>query len=115
MSESDLERLFAYWWRLLAGGEPEPEREYLFQPGRRWRFDFAFCPPRVAVECEGGVYVGGRHVRPAGFELDAEKYNAAALAGWAVLRFTGTMLERDPARCVAQVRQLLAQRSGAQP
>lgn len=55
---------------------------------RRWRFDFAWPGLRVAAECEGGIWTGGRHVRGAGYEADAEKYNAAALLGWVVLRFT---------------------------
>jgi hypothetical protein len=40
----------------------------------------------VALEVEGGVFSRGRHVRPAGFIADCEKYNAAAIAGWRVVR-----------------------------
>lgn len=63
-------------------------REMLFDPGRAWRFDFAFPAARLAVEIEGGAWSGGRHVTPRGFIADCEKYNAAAVAGWRVLRFT---------------------------
>lgn len=65
-----------------------PETEYRFHPPRRWRFDFAFPDEMVAVECEGGTWSNGRHVRGSGFEADAEKYNQAAIDGWMVLRFT---------------------------
>ena len=67
-------------------GYPEPAPEYPFHPARRWRFDLAFPAERVAVELEGGVRTGGRHTRPGGYEGDIEKYNAAALAGWVVIR-----------------------------
>lgn len=69
-------------------GLPEPVAEYAFAPSRRWRFDFAWPAARVAVECEGGTWSEGRHVRGDGFERDCVKYNEAALAGWLVLRFT---------------------------
>ena len=72
---------------LQAHGVDEPELEYQFHPTRKWRFDFAWPAVRLAVEVEGGVYGRGRHVRPSGFIKDCEKYNAAALAGWVVLRF----------------------------
>lgn len=65
-----------------------PEREVKFHPDRKWRFDFAWKKQKLAVEIEGGVYSGGRHIRPTGFEADCEKYNAAIALGWRVLRFT---------------------------
>lgn len=71
---------------------PACEREYRFKPPRKWRFDFAWPRQRVACEVEGGVYSGGRHTRGKGFEADCEKYNAAALDGWAVLRVTTGMV-----------------------
>jgi very-short-patch-repair endonuclease len=73
-----------------AGLNPEPE--FRFHPPRRWRFDLAFPDQKIAIECEGGIWSGGRHVRGSGFEKDVEKYNAAALLGWTVLRFTGRMI-----------------------
>jgi len=63
-------------------------REYRFSPPRRWRFDFAYPARMLAVEVDGGTWVQGRHNRGAGMKADAEKMNAAALAGWRVLRFT---------------------------
>ena len=62
--------------------------EYRFDAKRKWRFDFAWPQCRVALEVEGGVWTGGRHTRGAGFLRDIEKYNAAAVAGWTVLRCT---------------------------
>ena len=67
-------------------------KEYRFHPTRRWRFDYALPQHKVAVEVEGGVWTGGRHIRPKGFLGDVEKYNAAAVLGWKVLRVTPSQL-----------------------
>lgn len=84
-------------WQLHAVGLPEPTREHRFDARRRWRFDFAWPALKLAVEVEGVTYQGGRHQRVAGFAADAEKYNAAAVAGWTVLRFTGAMVRSGEA------------------
>ena len=64
-----------------------PEREYRFHPERKWRFDFAFPDKKLAVEIEGGIFSGGAHTRGAKYIKDCEKYNAAVLMGWRVLRY----------------------------
>lgn len=69
-----------------------PEREYRFDPARRWRFDFAFPDSRVAVEVEGGTWIAGRHNRGSSIAKDFEKYNAACHAGWRVYRYTTEMV-----------------------
>lgn len=76
---------------------PEPVREYRFHTARRWRADFAWPELGLLVEVEGGTWAGGRHTRGDGFEKDAEKYNAAALDGWTVLRFTSHMIKSGKA------------------
>lgn len=63
-----------------------PVREFQFHPSRKWRFDYAFIDAKIALEVEGGVYTGGRHIRPRGFLGDVDKYNAASVMGWRVLR-----------------------------
>ncbi len=60
--------------------------EHRFHPARDWRFDFAIPDCRVAIEVEGGAFIGGRHVRTDGYLRDLEKYNEAASCGWIVLR-----------------------------
>jgi len=79
---------------LVDRGIPVPEREFYFHPTRKWRFDYAFPSQKVAVEIECGVWLQtekGRskgHAHPKRFFQDMEKYNAAAVLGWRVLRFT---------------------------
>lgn len=78
-------------------GLPRPEPEVQFDPVRKWRFDWgwrlAVDGPNglvgVALEIEGGAFTRsgpGRHSRGAGFRADLEKYQAAAQAGWLVVR-----------------------------
>ena len=104
MADSELERAFDTLWRQLGG--PEPKREYRFCE-RRWRFDRAWPSAMVAVECEGGIWTRGRHVRGRGFERDCEKYNRATADGWRVFRLTGGMLDRDPVGHLAPILALL--------
>ena len=73
----------------------EVVREYRFHPVRKWRFDYAVPASRVALEVEGGVWKGGRHTSPKGFLGDMDKYNAAVLLGWRVVRTTPDRLMGD--------------------
>ena len=63
-------------------------KEVKFHPERRWKFDYAIVEAKIAIEVEGGAWINGRHNRPEGFIKDMEKYNAAAVLGWRILRFT---------------------------
>jgi hypothetical protein len=40
-------------------GLPEARREYVFHPGRRFRFDLAYLEPKIAIEVDGGTWTGG--------------------------------------------------------
>jgi hypothetical protein len=72
---------------LRAAGVSPWVEELRFHKSRRWKFDFAWPHLRIAAEVEGGIFIGGRHSRAAGFIADCEKYNAATLDGWSVYRF----------------------------
>lgn len=80
-------------WQIRAAHLHMPAREFQFAKPRRWRFDFAWLAEMVAVEVEGGIWIAGRHSRGRGFEADCEKYLAALVAGWKVLRVTPAMVE----------------------
>ena len=63
-------------------------KEYQFHDTRKWRFDWAFPAIKVAVEYEGIYSAKSRHTTRSGFLGDVEKYNAATVAGWKVIRVT---------------------------
>jgi very-short-patch-repair endonuclease len=88
---SELEETLAMQMRVA--GLPEPEREAMLIPGRRFRCDFAWPEHRLVAECEGGIWSKGRHVTGGGYERDCRKYNRLTLLGWRVLRFTRSMID----------------------
>jgi very-short-patch-repair endonuclease len=81
---------------------PTPEREYRFDPSRRWRIDYAWPDRKLLVELEGAIWVGGRHTRGSGFSKDCEKYNAASMLGYTLLRFTADMVKSGAAIVTVQ-------------
>jgi hypothetical protein len=85
-------------------GFGQPASEHRFHPHREWRFDLAWPDRKVAFEREGLAPGGqaGRHNRIGGFVKDIEKYNAAQILGWCVIRGTGRQIESGLA-----VRQLI--------
>jgi hypothetical protein len=97
------------------------EAEYRFHPTRKWRADF-FVPhwaywhtvhdedpgssdANLLIEVEGGSFVGGRHTRGPAFEADCEKYAAAAILGYRVIRVTPRQVEDG--RALSWIRQAL--------
>lgn len=84
MSKSVMEAVVAHEF-------PGAVAEHRFHPARRWRFDYAWTAKKIALEYEGGSFVGGRHTRGAGYERDCEKYSMAAVMGWTVIRTTAAM------------------------
>ena len=97
---TDKKNCIAAAWRLSTGTDWPFVSEWKFDAQRRWRFDWANAERKLAIEIEGGVWSGGGHTRGKGYQEDCEKYNAAAAAGWRVLRFTPQMVNRDPIGCV---------------
>jgi len=98
---SHLETRFLECWTGMMAPTLEPE--FKFHPSRRWRFDFAHRPSKVAIEIEGGIWSGGRHSRGSGFSADCEKYNAATELGWAVFRLTSKMIDKPTLETIARV------------
>jgi hypothetical protein len=71
-------------------GLPAPVTEYKFAEsiGREWRFDYAWPECKLALEVDGGSWIGGRHNSPKGSAGDRSKFNYAAALGWRHLHFT---------------------------
>ena len=71
--------------------------EHRFCPTRRWRADFAFPEIKLAIEIEGGVWVGGggRHNRASGFLKDLEKYDALTELGYYLLRYQPNKIDYE--------------------
>lgn len=81
------------------------EQEYRFHPTRKWRADFLISNTRILIEVEGGIWSQGRHTRGTGYIGDMEKYNAAAILGFQVLRFSTQQVKSGLA--VQQIEQLV--------
>lgn len=135
---SELERTFDTQFRSIAPDLPRPVPDFRFDTKRRWEFDRAWPPYKVAVELEGGSFgkrvvchncgsvvrtmtgkgTVGREVRSAGwhghygrFLADREKYNAATVQGWMVLRFVNDDVISQPFEMVEVIRQALENRA----
>ena len=90
--KSQAEEKFLVLWTHLQG--PPLEREYRFDPTRRYRIDFYHAATYMGVEIEGGTWVYGksRHSSPQGYARDAAKYFLATMQGITVLRLTTDMI-----------------------
>jgi hypothetical protein len=66
------------------------EREFMFAKPRKWRSDWRVVGTPLLVEFEGGLYAkrAAGHSSVSGLHRDIKKYNAAAIAGWIVIRVT---------------------------
>lgn len=111
---STLEKGFRFLFGKFAADLPEPVTEHKFavdasqfrtEKGnrRQWRFDFCWPAYRVAIEVEGGIFTGGRHGRGAAYSDDCEKYNAAVILGWRVLRYTTRDMDKRPIQVIEEV------------
>lgn len=75
-------------------------------PVAGYKVDVAFVEARVAIEVDGWAF----HTDSEVFQIDRERQNAIALAGWNVLRFTWLDLTEYPDRVIATIRRATGQR-----
>lgn len=78
--------------QLRRRGIPEPEREVMLVPGRRYRWDLVWEGVKVCVEVQGGTWHSGAHSRGPGQRRDAEKANGAIVAGYKPFSCTSDMI-----------------------
>ncbi|NWK73769.1 hypothetical protein HYG93_05585 [Acinetobacter sp. SwsAc6] len=83
----------------------EFEREFKFHPKRKWRADFHLKGKMILVEVEGGIWSGGRHTRGKGYIGDMEKYNAATMLGYQVIRFSTEQVKSGKA--IQQIEKMI--------
>jgi very-short-patch-repair endonuclease len=80
---SDLESAFANLW-VAYYPEIDLYTEHRFAPPRKFKFDFAHIPSKIAIELQGSIWQQGRHSRGSGLLNEYTKMNLAASLGWRV-------------------------------
>lgn len=81
---SELEITFADAW-VTYYPDIDLHSEYCFAPPRRFRFDFAHLPSKIAIELQGGIFKPNtRHINGAALLEEHEKLNLAASLGWRI-------------------------------
>ena len=79
--------------------------EYKFHKKRKWLADYLIdfgLLKKIIVECDGGLFVNGRHSRGAGMLKDMEKYNEMAIMGFILLRYAPS----QGAECLADLQRI---------
>jgi very-short-patch-repair endonuclease len=111
MKKSKLEETLAFQMRAVG---IDYDREVRFHSTRRWRFDFGIKKLRIGIECEGltNPKMKSRHTTNSGFREDCVKYNAAAIEGWFVLRFTWDTIRNGQA--LVMIEKMIARRYNEQ-
>jgi very-short-patch-repair endonuclease len=92
-SRSLLEIKFEKLWKRLFP-DIVLETEVRVCRDRRFRFDFAHPASKVAVEIQGGLWLGknGSHTGGKGVARDCEKMCIAIANGWTVFTLSGEMI-----------------------
>lgn len=76
-------------------------KEFQFHPTRQWRADYFLPNLKLLIELEGGVFgfgkkhsIMGGHNRGKGYIQNLEKYNAATIEGYKLLRYANVEIEK---------------------
>ena len=86
------------WRDIRAAHLPEPARQYLFHPTRRYRADLCYPPERLLIEVDGGIWLAkGGHTTGTGYQRDRERDCEAVALGYIVLRVTPAMVQSGAA------------------
>lgn len=72
----------------------------------RYRVDFILKDARLIIELDGHAH----HSTKEQLENDAIRQRYLTRAGYSVIRFTGREINRDPAACVREVREMYVER-----
>jgi very-short-patch-repair endonuclease len=79
----------------LRADKIEFQREWMpMWDGRKFRFDFALIDHKLAIECDGGIWMKkGAHNTGTAMQRDRDKDELALLNGWTVYRVTESMVK----------------------
>lgn len=83
---------------------PRPKRQFIVNPDRRWRLDYAWPELKFACEVDGEV-----HRIKERFHADIEKHAWLVLNGWTLLRVGGREVRSGQA--IAWLKTLLWERA----
>jgi hypothetical protein len=98
---SHLEQQFADLWLSLYP-TIDLHSEYRFSPPRRYRWDFCHLESKVAIEINGGVWMGrSGHSGGTGLVKDYEKLCLAAAQGWRVFLLAPAMITDEYLSAIA--------------
>lgn len=98
-------RQFETIWQRCGG--PELRKEFRFCETREWRNDYLHEATRTIIELDGGIYSGGRHVRPQGFIEDCVKLNTATMLDYRLIRIpTGMATDNYLSEIIAFLKKL---------
>lgn len=64
-------------------------------PNRKYAFDYAHLPSRVAIEIQGSQWQKGGHNSGHGLQRDCEKSCLAAAHGWVVMPLVAPMISEE--------------------
>jgi very-short-patch-repair endonuclease len=92
---------------ILSGHGVKFEREYHFNPARRWRSDFCIPEYKILIEIMGSTWTAGKHTRGAGYRNDCEKMISAQCLGYDILYYTSDMIRDNPGRVLDDVKNLI--------
>lgn len=79
---------WAYANRLELWHAGNEKGEFMFDPERKWRLDWAIPSKKIAFEYEGLNSAKSRHTTVKGYTGDTDKYNELQAQGWKLFRYT---------------------------
>lgn len=82
--------------QLIERGLTDFERNARFIPGRKFEADFWFPELKLALECDGGVWLPkGGHTSGEGYTKDRERDVEALLRGIITVRYTSSQIASE--------------------
>jgi very-short-patch-repair endonuclease len=106
--ESPIEEAF---WRAYLSARPPALKGLVAQyevPGGRYRLDFALPEAKIGIELDGYAYHSSREA----FTHDRKRERDLELAGWRIIRFSGSEINKSAGGCVREAAQLAVRHIG---